>query len=194
LAPQPTFLEELTAAGRGIAGLLIGNRKAGSYFDLSQRGLVGSVIALLVVVGLGAALPIVLGRSHEGALSSVVQLAIVFAFQVGFTALVLRQVKRLDALVPYIIAYNWLSFYVTLIFGAFLAVGIGGDFLTIAFGIMVMVIEVNIGRIVLTLPGLQIAMMIIAQIIGVTIGALLILFLFPLPPEVAAQLAAGAAA
>ena len=43
-----------------------GDRQAGSYFDLSQRGLVGSFIALLLVTALNAVLPIILGsRASE---------------------------------------------------------------------------------------------------------------------------------
>jgi hypothetical protein len=187
-ARQSTFLEELMAAGRGVMALLIGNKQAGSYFDFSRRGLAGSFIALLIIVAVGAFLPILLSRQHESAIVSLAQLLIIFAFQIGFTAIVLRQVKRMDALVPYVIAYNWLSFFVTLIYGALLAAGVTGDFMTIVFGIIVIVIEVNIGRIILTLPPLQIAMLIIAQIIGVSIGAVLIVLTFPLPPGAAAQL------
>jgi len=61
VAQQSTFLEELMAAGRGVIGLLIGDRRSGSYFDLSQRGLAGSFIAFLAVTGLNAVLPVILG-------------------------------------------------------------------------------------------------------------------------------------
>jgi hypothetical protein len=49
----------------------------------------------------------------------------------------------------------------------------------------VIIVEVNIARLIVTLPPLQIAMFLIAQLVGVSIGLLLISFLFPLPPEVA---------
>ena len=42
----------MMAAGRGVIGLLTGDRQAGSYFDLNNRGLAGSFIALLLVTGL----------------------------------------------------------------------------------------------------------------------------------------------
>ena len=47
---QSTFAEEMMAAGRGVIGLLTGDRQAGSYFDLSNRGLAGSFIALLLIL------------------------------------------------------------------------------------------------------------------------------------------------
>jgi len=64
VAQQSTFLEELMAAGRGTISLLIGDRRAGSYFDFSQRGLAGSFIAFLAVTGLNAALPVLLGSAR----------------------------------------------------------------------------------------------------------------------------------
>ena len=39
MAQQSTFIEEMMAAGRGVIGLLTGDRQAGSYFDLGERGL-----------------------------------------------------------------------------------------------------------------------------------------------------------
>ena len=42
----------MMAAGRGVIGLLTGDRQAGSYFDLSNRGLAGSFIALLLITAL----------------------------------------------------------------------------------------------------------------------------------------------
>ena len=54
---QSTFIEEMMAAGRGVIGLLTGDRQAGSYFDLGQRGLLGSFIALLLITALNAVLP-----------------------------------------------------------------------------------------------------------------------------------------
>ena len=33
--------------------------------------------------------------------------------EIGFSAIVLRQLKRLDGLVPYLVADNWATFYIT---------------------------------------------------------------------------------
>ena len=53
----------MMAAGRGVIGLLTGDRNAGSYFDLGQRGLAGSFIALLLVTVLNAAMPTIMGAT-----------------------------------------------------------------------------------------------------------------------------------
>lgn len=193
MAQHPTFLEELMAAGRGVFGLLIGDRKAAGFFDASQRGLVTSFIALVLAAAIRAFVPILVGADHDPALIAMAQFVILYAVQLGCAAIVLRQIKRMDALLPYLVADNWITFFVTLIFGALLAAGVGGDAatgdaVTIILGIAVIVLEVNVGRIVMTLAPLQIAMLIIAELVGALLALGLILMLFPLPPDVVAQL------
>ena len=189
MAQQSTFLEELMAAGRGVIGLLIGDRKAGDYFDYSQRGLAGSFIAFLAVTGLNAVLPLIVGPRDPGGIArGVLMVAILFVLQLGFSAIVLRQLKRMDGLVPYLVADNWATFFLTLISAALAAAGVSGDPVLIVLGIVVIVVEVNIARLIVTLSPLQIAMFLIAQLVGVCIGLGIIGLTFPLPPAAAAQL------
>ena len=180
------------AAGRGVMALLVGNRHAQSFFDLTQRGLVTSFIALLVAVAIRTFLPFLVSQVHDSALSSVAQYAILFIAQLGCTLIVLNQIKRMDTLIPYLIADNWVTFFLTLILAALVAAGLGGDAdsadgIAIVFGIILIVIEVNIGRLVMGLPPLQIAMLIVAQIVGLLIGVVLIYFLFPSSADVASS-------
>ena len=181
---QTTIFEELRAAGRGLLALLIGDRKAPTYFDFSLRGLAGSFIAFLAITGVNAALPIVMGIESPVASvgRSVLMVAILFALQIGFSAIVLRQLKRLDGLVPYLVADNWATFYITLGSTLLALVGFSGDLTLIAIGILVIVVEINIARLIVTLSPLQIAMFLIAQLVGVSIGLLLIGIMFPLSP------------
>lgn len=183
------------AAGRGVISLLIGERQAAQFFDLSQRGLVTSFIALLLAVVLRTFLPIMVSDVHDSALVSIAQYAILFVLQLGFTVIALNQIKRMDALVPYMIADNWVTFFLTLILSAIFAAGIVADTdisdaITIVFGIVLIVIEVNIGRRVMNLAPLQIAMLIVAQVVGLLIGIGLISLLFPDSPQAAAQMSA----
>jgi hypothetical protein len=194
LAQQATFLEELMSAGRGVIGLLIGDKRAGSYFDFSQRGLAGSFIAFIAVTGLNAVLPALLGSKDSGGIArSVLMVAILFALQLGFSAIVLRQLKRMDGLVPYLVADNWATFFLTLISGALAAAGVDGDPVLIVLAIVVIVVEVNIARLIVTLSPLQIAMFLVAQLVGVSIGLVLIGSMFPVPPPAAAALAGAGA-
>lgn len=189
MAQQSTFIEELMAAGRGVFGLLIGDRRAGGYFDFSQRGLVGSFIALLLVEGLSAVLPMLMSIETAGGIArSTIMFLILYGLQVLFCAIVLRQLKRLDGLTPYLVASNWMSFFMTLISTAVVAAGFAGDWVIIALGLVVIITEVNIARLIVTLSPLQIAMFLVAQLVGVLIGLALIGAIFPMPPEAAAQL------
>ena len=177
------------SAGRGVIGLLIGDKRAGSYFDFSQRGLAGSFIAFIAVTGLNAVLPTLLGSKDAGGIArSVLMVAILFALQLGCSAIVLRQLKRMDGLVPYLVADNWATFFLTLISGALAAAGVDGDPVLIVLAIVVIVVEVNIARLIVTLSPLQIAMFLVAQLVGVSIGLAIIGFAFPLPPAAAAAL------
>ncbi|MEP7240852.1 MAG: hypothetical protein ABI697_08210 [Devosia sp.] len=188
--PQSTFLEDLMSAGRGIFGLVIGDRRAASYFDFSQRGLATAGIAFLAITAVGIYLPMLVAGAHDNALLALIRLLIIVVLQVAFAAIVLRQAKKLDVFVPFLVTEAWMNFFVSLVAGALTAAGVGGDLLTIIFGLAVIWIEVNIGRFVLGLAPLQIAMLIIAEIIGASIALGIVLLTFPVPPDVAAQLAA----
>jgi hypothetical protein len=180
---QSTFIEEMMAAGRGVIGLLTGDRQSGSYFDLGQRGLLGSFIALLLITALNAVLPIILGHETESIAQGVVTVVLMFGLQLGFSIIVLRQVGRMNGLVPYLVADNWATFFLTLISAALAAAGLANDFTLIVLGVVVIIVEVNIARLILTLPPLQIAMFLIAQLVGVAIGLALLGFLFPISPD-----------
>lgn len=190
---QSTIIEELTAAARGVVALIMGDRQAARFFDFSPRGLAGSFIAFLAITGINAALPFALGMNGPAAsiARSVVMVTILFALQIGFSAIVLRQLKRLDGLVPYLVADNWSTFFITLGSTALALTGLAGDLTLIAVGILVIVVEINIARLIVTLSPLQIAMFLVAQLVGVSIGLLLIGVMFPLSPADLEALAAS---
>jgi hypothetical protein len=183
--PQPTstIIEEMVAAARGIAAVTVGDRRAPSYFDFSLRGLAGSFIAFLVATAFGAYLPTFIGRADTGLPTSrlILMAGMLFAAQLGFSALALRQIKRLDGLLPYLVADNWAAFYVTALSSILMLVGLPS---TIAIGIvdiLVLVIEINIARVIVMLGPWQIAMLLIAQLVGVCVGLLVIALVVPLP-------------
>jgi hypothetical protein len=174
----------MTAAARGVVALLVGNRRASDYFDFSDRGLVGSFIAFLVVTAVNASLPMILGIESGGGLvfRAVAMVAIVFALQIGCAALALRQLKRLDELIPYVVAYNWTNALITLGVTVVVIAGLSGDFVVIVVLILALAIEINIARLIVTLSAWQIAMFLIAQLVGGSIGLLVVGSLFPMPP------------
>jgi hypothetical protein len=183
-----TIVEEFLLAARGCFALVVGNRKAPDFFDFSRRGLAGSFIALLVAQLITSYGPLLLGAQPEpGAITRLLTMSVIlFVAQVGFSAIVLRQIGRLDGLVPYLVADNWATFFLTIFTAIIGNFGLGNGELVL-FGILVLVIEINIARLIVTLTALQIAMFLIAQLVGISLGLILIGAVFPVPDVPAAQ-------
>lgn len=175
------FIDEVTAAGRGVAALLVGDRRAAQYFDFSDRGLVGSFLALLIVTFVSALLPFATpgGAAGYSIAKSTISAVVLFATQTGFVFIVLRQVKRLDGFRPYLVADNWANVYISVGTMLLSLVGIQGDFTIFALAILVIVVEVNVARLIVTLPPLQVAMLMIAQLVGVSIALIVLGLLLP---------------
>lgn len=186
---------EVASAARGVVALIIGDRRASSYFDFSDRGLVGSFIAFLVVAMVSSAVPLMLSvpGTNGTVFRAVASIVIVMALQIGAAAIVLRQLKRPDALVPYIVADNWVQFYLTLVVTLLGLVGVGSELTLIATGILIIVIVINIARLILTLTPWQIASFMVVQLISGIIALFVVSAVFPLSPDQLAELTAGAA-
>jgi hypothetical protein len=171
-----TFLEEATSAIQGCWALIIGRQDAARFFDFTQRGLIGSFIALVLATGISVFGPALLGvPSLPGAATSATMLAaLLFALQIGAAYLVLRQMGRLDGLVPFMVADNWVNFVVSSV-GTIILVLVGGsDVMLFAVGIISIVVEVNIARRILTLSPMQVATFIVVQIVAQLIGVLIL--------------------
>lgn len=179
-----TFVEEMILAARGLVALIMGRRNSPDYFDLSPRGLVGSFIAFAIATGLNAFLPMLLGADGDMGLSAgqaTFMALMLFGLQIGFAALMLRQIGRLDGLMPYLVADNWATFYITLLSALLSVTGMAGEAALFLIAIVVIVIEIQIARLIVTLRPLQIAAFLIAQLVGVTVGLLLLGALIPAP-------------
>jgi hypothetical protein len=188
---RPNLIEEMMAAGRGVFGILVGERRAPGYFDLGLRGLAGSFIASLAMIAILSYLPVVLGAHSEDDPPvglQIIEFAFIFALQIGFAALALRQIKRGDGLVPYLVAINWSSFFISLIVVAIYAAGVGGMLVVVVAALVAFVLQVNVLRLVVTLAPMQIAIVLVAQVIGFVVAVMLIGLAFPLSPDEIAQL------
>jgi hypothetical protein len=176
-ANNSSFIDEAVRAVQGVFAAAVGRRDTPLFFDFSQRGLVGSFIALLIATGFDALTP----SAGQGSLiTSLFTVALLYSVQMGASYLVLRQFQRLDGFVPYIVVDNW----VTLVFGLLFALlglfGLDGQTAIIVSGLVVIMLQINIARLVVTLQPLQIAVFLVAQMISALI-ALTILMAF-IPP------------
>jgi hypothetical protein len=189
LVPQTstTIFDELQQAARGVAAIVLGDRKAPQYFDFSLRGLTGSFIAFIIAATADAYLPLLTGAdAGDTPLAPSLKLlisALLFGVQTGAALLVLRRMKRPDGFVPYLVADNWASFYVTAASTILKLVGVSDMVGLIFFGLILLVVEINTGRLIVTLSPKQIAIFLITQTIAVSIGYFVLAALFlPMPP------------
>lgn len=179
--PTTTFLDELMAAARGCVLLLVGNRTAPTFFDFSQRGLVGSFIALVLGLAVQAFGPQLLGVATPSGVagSAIILGAVIVAVQFGVAYAVLRQLGRVDGFVPFVVVQNWASLVQAVLIVAIIAIFgqplefnataevaelTSGTIPFIMMGVAALVISINIARLVLTLRPLHVALFVIAQL------------------------------
>ena len=174
-------IQELIDAGRGTLALLVGRRDAGEYFDLGLRGLAGSLIAFLVAATFNAFLPVMMGAPAEvqnpamlTPTSAILMVITLFVVQTAFGALALRQFGRLDGLVPYLVADNWATFYITALSILLMLLNVSPEISMLMVGVVVLVSEINIARLIVTLKPMQIAMFLIAQLVGILVGLMIV--------------------
>lgn len=159
-----SLFDEAVAAAQGVFALLFGQRKAPDYFDFSTRGLLGSFVFLIVTISVPPYL--------SGAIATetvviqpwqvVAAEIVIIGMQLLAASLLLRQMHRADAFVPYLVAGNWTAFYLGLasLLTAFLP-GVGIIPLLVLV-IAAVVILINTLRLVVTLSASQIVVFILA--------------------------------
>jgi hypothetical protein len=167
--PTTTFLDEMMAAARGCFALLVGNRQASSYFDFSQRGLVGSLIATLIAIGLAGFGPRLTGIDLPAgaATQSVIVNAVLFLAQAATAFIALRQMGRQDGFTPYLVASNWVTLASALLLLLSTILGPAGVIILVLVVILALATFINLGRFIVTLTGLQIGILFISQAVGV---------------------------
>ena len=183
--PTTTFLDELMAAARGCVALLLGRREASSYFDFSQRGLVGSLIATVIAVGLAGFGPLLTGIPlPAGAVTqSIIVNAALFLAQAATAFVALRQMGRQDGFIPYLVASNWVTLASALLLLLSIMLGSAGIIILVLVVVLALATFINIGRFIVTLTPLQIGILFISQAVGVFL-ALAVVAVILGPPAV----------
>lgn len=183
--PTATFLDEVMTAARGCVALVTGNRQAPSYFDFSQRGLIGSLIAVVIAIGLAGFGPVLIGADLPPgtATQSIIVNAALFLAQAGTAFVALRQMGRQDGFVPYMVASNWVTLASAVLLLLSTLLGPLGIVVLILVVIVAIATFINIGRLVVTLTPLQIGILFISQAVGVFL-ALAVVAIVIGPPAV----------
>lgn len=177
------LFEEMVRAFGGAVALVRGKRQASDYFDLTYYGLIGSLVAFLAATGVDALLTGALSTEALPILAwqSLFLSLVLYALQVGFSAIVLNQIKRLDALVPYLVAENWVTFYLSLAMVGFALLGNGSDFALMIIWVVALIAKINTARLIMTLTAMQIVIFLVAQLVAAAIGLIAIASILPIP-------------
>lgn len=180
---QISYLEEIKHAVRGCWALVVGRREASENFDFSQRGLIGSLIAVLIAMLLAGFGPMLLGLPVPAGAptQSIIVNAVLFAAQAGMALVVLRQMGRQDGFVPYLVTSNWVTLVSAVLLLVSTLFGALGLVILAAVAIFALVTFINIGRFIVTLSPLQIALLFVSQAVGVFLALGIVALL--LPPE-----------
>ncbi|MCF6343458.1 MAG: hypothetical protein L3J15_02110 [Devosiaceae bacterium] len=112
-----TFIDEMILAARGVFAITIGNRDSAKYFNLTNFGLTGATIALVLSFAISIFVPEFLGIKNNGLLpfQSLIFIGVVSLFQVGAAAVILYQLNRFDGFVPYLVVDFWSTFFITIL-------------------------------------------------------------------------------
>ena len=164
-----TFLEELTTAMQGCIALVTGRRDAPSYFDFSQRGLMGSLIAVVIGIALAGFGPLLIGVAlpQGAATQSITVNAVLFLTQAGTAYVALRQMGRQDGFLPYLVASNWVTLVSAIMLLLSFFLGPLGMFVLIGVVVVAIATFINIGRLIVTLTPMQIGILFVSQAVGV---------------------------
>ena len=167
-----TFLEELMAAVQGCLALVTGKRDAPSFFDFSQRGLIGSLIAVILGIALAGFGPVLVGvpLPSGAATQSIIVNAVLFVAQAGTAFIALRQMGRQDGFLPYLVASNWVTLVSAVLLLLSTLLGPLGLIILVAVLIVAIATFINIGRLIVTLTPLQIGILFISQAVGVFVA------------------------
>ncbi len=181
--PNQTFFEEALNAARGCWALIIGRQDAGGWFDFSQRGLIGSLAAVLLALLVAGFGPMLLGLSVPAGAptQSIFMNGALFLAQAAMAFIALRQMGRQDGFVPYLVASNWVTFVSGLVLLSSLLLGEAG--LVVLLGVVIMAIAtfINIGRFIVTLKPMQILLLFVSQGVGVFLALGVLALILPVP-------------
>ncbi|KQN76921.1 hypothetical protein [Devosia sp. Leaf64] len=178
------FFDEAANAIRGCIALVMGKRDSSSYFDFSQRGLVGSLIAVLAAMILAGFGPLLLGAPMPSgaATQSIVINAVLFVAQAFTAYLALRQMGRQDGFIPYLVASNWVTLLSAILLLVATIFGPLGIIVLLGTAVIAILTFVNIGRFIVTLAPLQIGLLFLSQAVGVFLALGLVTLILPAPP------------
>lgn len=176
-----TLINEMILAARGMKALIFNDKNAAKFFDSSYYGFIGASIALLISLAISAFLPIIMGQAekqHLSAFEAIIFASSIYAVQIGAAAIVLNQLNRLNALLTFLVADFWTTFFITIIMSIPTLFGVNSSLFTLIIAIVILIVKINILRLLIKLPAMQIVMFFIAQIAAGFVGIIFLSMVF----------------
>ncbi len=185
----PNLIDELVAAARGCFGILTGRDKEIKHLDGSWAGLISSVIAALMAIGVQAMLKLPLPEDVIAPTPVLVLLHLVAVNAAGFYGvyLFLRAKGRPIDMFRYITAHNWSNLFflfVTLVL-VYALPGLSGS---LAITIATAVFYIRAAIRLLNIRGADLLLMIGAQILAMLASIILLMIIGGLIPGLGFQL------
>lgn len=173
----------MIAAVQGCLALVTGKRDVPSFFDFSQRGLVSSLIAVVLGIALAGFGPVLVGvpLPSGAATQSIIINVVLFVAQAGTAFIALRQMGRQDGFLPYLVASNWVTLVSAVLLLLSTLLGPMGLIVLVAVVIVAIATFINIGRLIVTLTPIQIGILFISQAVGVFVALAVVAILIGPP-------------
>lgn len=161
-----TFWEETRRAARGCLAILRGERDAAEYFDLTLRGLIAPVIALLVVIGLIMQLMAISQAQVGGPSPMAVLLAMILLAALSVVVLFyfLKFAGYGDRLVPFLVVIYWGNFYAILLLLVLSMIGLAGYLFLFGLVLVSIYFFVRTAQLIIGLNALMIVMLLVTQL------------------------------
>lgn len=182
-----SLLDEARLAALGTVRVIAGRRDAPLYFGEDLPALFGSLLALVVAIAFSLAISAIqialMGATPVvSSFETVATTTIIFLGQLGGTYAAFRTLRRPDGFVPYLVADNWTSFYLSVVTAVLGLVGLGADLVLVVVGLVTLVAKINIARLIAGLKAGGVAILVIAQLCGGAAALLVVGLVFgPVP-------------
>jgi hypothetical protein len=176
-----SYIEEVSEAAKGCLAILRGDRDAPEYFDLTLHGLVGSLIALVVMMAAQAQLPV--DSSEPGVVLNPLAEILLVSAAIAVWAVVLyyflRFTGRLDRFVPFLVVYNWGNVFAAVIWLVLALLGIANLFVTLVIGVVSIYFFVRAAIVIMGLSLAMIAGLFVAELLAFSLAVALLGALLP---------------
>ncbi len=172
-----TLIDEAVSATRGVFALAGGQKDSEKYFDNSDYGLIGAIIALILSIAINAHMPIIAGHAQQqllGPREATIFISTIYLIQIGVAAIVLNQFNLIERLRAYLIADFWSNFIIIILMAIPALFRVQSLLFVLILAIGTIIIKINIMRLIIKLNIGQIIIFFVAQLTAGFVGLIIL--------------------